>query len=101
MSDLDRRAALAMGLLKAHHEHGWIDPYASADAEGVWSPTTDANACRELLEEVKRRGLEKQFERQLNIKRGGWTIDVMLIPLTARVQAAVEVLEAAAPPTKG
>lgn len=67
-----------------------------------WSPTTDANACRELLAEVERRkcggALNDRFHdlwRNSGDEQSDWFgIWCWTAPLPVIVQAACEVLEA-------
>lgn len=101
MSDLDRRAAEAMGWEDYSHDHHGRIWREQAPSGKTWrDPTTDANACRELLEEVKRRGLVKEFDFDFKPGASDFYLHILTTDLSYIVQVAVGVLEAAAPPTE-
>lgn len=99
MDDLNERAAKAMGW---QIEGGLIYEGESREMASGTVPhyTTDANACRELLAEVERRGLQSEFDtsfyflkQRKSANRLG-IIDALTAPLENIVRSAVEVLEA-------
>lgn len=105
--DLDRRAAEAMGWephLDARPPYFKMSNGEARTLEATsfrgFMPTTDANACRELLQEVERRGLGLEFDKVFGGERAktekDWRMGYLgplLSPLPLIVQAAVEVLE--------
>ena len=64
--ELDRRAAKAMGWKQIAEEPWfWVDNNGMTVSVGMeddtWSPSTDRNDLAELLKEVERRGMQKEF----------------------------------------
>ena len=69
MSDLDRRAALAMGWTETDMRPVWKDKFGNSHWVGgveCWSPSTDRNDLAELLREVERRGMQKAFIERMS-----------------------------------
>lgn len=106
MSDLDRRAALAMGWTWAEHTRRvgggghWKSPDGSMFYR--WSPSTDRNDLSELFREVERRGLEMEFIDKstwewsgLSDKSVMYTFWLLTADPAIICLAAVETLEAA------
>ena len=62
--ELDRRAARAMGWTETNLYPSWVDEAGGSHWVGGvegWSPSTDRNDLAELLREVERRELQKEF----------------------------------------
>ena len=94
MSDeLDRRAALAMGIKR--HEDYFGEYWESADGKYCEKepphPSTDRNDLAELLREVERRGLEFDLDRIFEFPSIAATFGLDVAKLC---EAACEVLEA-------
>jgi hypothetical protein len=114
MSELDRRAAEAMGWICKEQYMGcppewknwWELPEYAGDVmpESDWRPSTDLNQAAMVVAEVERRGLQRQWLWEIRQKYSGESTDaagdyneeylfwLATAPASARVQAAITVL---------
>lgn len=99
---LNARAAQCMGIERHQDKVGeyWEsnDPAHKYCQEFCPQYTTDANACRELVQEISRRGLDDKFDEVIFVTYmldGDAPMSTWLLtaPLETLVRMAVEVLE--------
>jgi hypothetical protein len=122
--ELDIKAAKALGVRTEHYSPVWLEwstkdgmdggngfacPKCNISAENYDDTpcceyyTVDANACRELLAEVERRGVVNTFGKllgerihlQYEYMSPAWICNILLTPLSIIVELAIDALAAA------